>query len=236
MAYTYVAGGAHAGSINGGTTTGIDTTGCDLLVVIVTRYSGSSAPTLSDSKSNVWTALGETTQGSDGAVRMYYCQSPTVGAGHSFTVSGSSTYSTVGFIGFSGSASSPFDTGIESGASSGIFTTTLQPGSVTPSVNGALLVVAEMFNNSSSATVSIDSGFTEAFERAPVSGQSYGTAMSYLVQLTAAAINPTVTISAPAGTEYMGLRIASFKPAGGGASFSPAWARNANTIIQVAMQ
>ncbi len=77
------------GGVNGGDTTGtpIDTTGANLLIFGVSYLDG-SAPTISDSKSNTWTALTATLPSTSGDIRIYYAKNPTVGAGHTFSATG----------------------------------------------------------------------------------------------------------------------------------------------------
>lgn len=214
MAYALVSG-VVASPVGGGaspTTTAIDTTGADLLIIAAAHASWGSVGTVSDSKSNTWTAL--TTRNSDaGSIRLLYCQNPTVGSGHTFTTTG--TFSSIGAVGFSGSTSSPFDTGRESGAAVNAGTS-VQPGSITPSVDGALIISVTSFANEGVTSLTINSGFTEAFELPTGAGQYYGVALSYLIQTTAAAVNPTITLSA---TGYGATELAAFKPGGGGPSF-----------------
>jgi hypothetical protein len=188
-----------AGSTNGGnsvTTGAINTAGANLIVVSV-----SGAPsTLSDSKGNTWTAL--TTYG--GVITLYYCVNPTVGTGHTFTEGGATTFAAISVMAFSGvSPSSPLDQ--QNG--NGTVTTSIQPGSVSPSQNNELIVTGLLMGP---GTASIDSGFNTPIQTAFNGGNAYGTAMSYLVQTTAGAVNPTWSIS-PATSTTMYTAIATFK-------------------------
>ncbi len=72
----------------GNLTTGtLDTTGATLLVIYLGYYTLGSAPSISDSKSNTWTALTLSDTTVSGAGKLYYAQNPTVGTGHTFSVS-----------------------------------------------------------------------------------------------------------------------------------------------------
>jgi hypothetical protein len=77
--------------------------------------------------------------------------------------------------------------------------TSLQTGSVTPSVGGSLLISGSMIGNSIS-------GFTATVTAV---GGTYPGAIAYLKQGTAAAINPAWSFG---GSSEGGAVIASFKP------------------------
>lgn len=209
MAYSPIASAISAGGANGSTTGAIDTTGADFIALVVTSYVASGAATVSDSKGNTWSARTYYT-GSVVAAQIFYCQAPTVGSGHTFTCSGTSTFSTIAVEAFSGSTASPYDT--ESGAGNASSASTIQPGSITPSENNCLIISGTGWNSSGSTTV--DGGFSETGELSPGGGNNFGTVMSYLIQTSAAAANPTVTFS-PA-YDYAATAIASFKAAAGG--------------------
>ncbi len=207
MAYAYIAGATPAGGVNGATTSAIDTTGANLIVLVVSYYG--TAPTVSDSKGNTWTARTAYTR-SVATVREYYCQGGTVGSGHTFTVSGASSFSSVGALSFSGADAAPYDTE-NGGGNSGSATT--QPGSITPSVNDCLIVSATGWN--SDGSISINASFTGLLQLAPGNAQNFGTGIAYLIQTTAAAVNPTITNTA-SSSQYVATTQAAFKAAAGG--------------------
>lgn len=192
--FAFIVGTSGATSAAAATTSAIDTTGANLIVVGAT---GSSAFTVTDSKGNTWTALTETGIGIDS--QLYYCLNPTVGSGHTFT--NTASYPTVHVVAVSGAAaSSVFD--VESVSSTG------SPGSVTPSVNGSLLVTVEVNDSSADFASAISGGFTMLTGQPFTGGQNYGGRMAYLIQTTAAAISPTWTFAGGISST-----IASFKPA-----------------------
>lgn len=194
MAFSLVATVSGKSTNNGGFTTGAaNTTGADLIVAHVAWYTGTTNPTLSDSYGNTWTGLttqaGSDQQGS----RLYYCYAPTVGSGHTFSLTGANTYPTVEALAFSGAAASPFDQ--ESGATGGSGGTSLSPGSVTPSEASELLVTGHCFRTlgGTGQTPSVGGGFTRELLDTGVSGQCVGGAVGYLIQSAAAAANPAWT-------------------------------------------
>jgi len=208
MAYALITNAASNG-LNGGTTTGVDTTGATLLILTVGWYDGTTADvTVSDSKGNTWTPL---TKKSDTGLstRMWYCDSPTVGSAHTFTVSGSGTYSAVSVSAWSGSTTGAY--GTENSAYSAV-ANSLAAGSVTPAVDGSLVVTACSF--AATGTFSIGSGFTITNQQNYNGATNEGHAQAYLIQGTAAAINPTW--SQTGGATQIETVIATFAPSGGG--------------------
>ena len=194
---TYTLVNSTAGGLGsaGGTSAAIDSTGATLLIAVVT--SASSGATIADSKSNVWTALNQY-----GTIAPYttifYAKNPTVGAGHTVTVTG--TYVGACFAAFSGAdLSAPFDAQ-QNGNSSGA----TQPGSITPAENNALVIgSAGEGGGAAPNTTSMTMLGSWAFS----GGNWYGGGAAYSIQTTATPINPTWT-----GAALNGLAIASFKP------------------------
>src|ERR1039458_7307067 len=100
MAFSLV---THAiGSASDTATPAATTTGSTLILVASVSAFATGLGTLSDSKSNTWTAL--TTWGAVGPyfVRMSYCLNPTVGTGHTFSTTGTSGNPGIAMIAFSG--------------------------------------------------------------------------------------------------------------------------------------
>lgn len=188
---------------NGFTSSSIDTSGANLIVVYVASQQAVAAPVLTDSKSNTWTSL--TVRSSAGFARgqLFYCVNPTVGTGHTFTLTQTGSLCSLCVEAWSGSNSSPFD--VENGASTS-GAATLATGSITPNVNGELLITG--FTHVALVSVTINLGFTISDQQILTGGVAYGSAMAYLVQNTAAAINPTWTSG---GTTARVAAIAGFK-------------------------
>jgi hypothetical protein len=207
---------AKSTSGNGFTTSSIDTSGASLLVAYISSYASAAAPSITDSNGNTWNYLTTYTQASSVRGRIAYAINPTVGAGHTFTVSGTTNYPSLGVAAFSGvDTSSPYE--VENGAVTVATAASLQTGSITPATNNALVISGASIG-SASVTVSVDSGLTEIGELALVGGQAFGVCLAYLIQGTAAAINPTWTNSV---SGYLATAIASFEAAAGGGTVIP---------------
>jgi hypothetical protein len=184
----------HSGS---GTSSAIDTTGADLIVV---STSGAvSNPGVTDSAGNTYTHI--IGAGHQGYNDLYYCAAPTTSGSHTFTC----TYDCAVLV-YSGADASPLDQYAAYTSYNGAIAT-VQPGSITPSVDGCLIVTGLDENSGTGATiVGINSGFT--IEQTVNHG-----GVADLIQTTAAPVNPTWTISSTANIQ---ATIASFKPASGG--------------------
>lgn len=190
-----------AGSPDGNNVTSpsINTSGADLLVVAVNYYDGNGGTyTLSDSASNTWGSPAVShsyTAGAHGIQEVYFIHSPTTSATHTFTVtaSGGLIFPSIAVQAWSGSVSSPGDQ--TNGAGDGTVTlTSFQPGSITPVQNNELIAVFLLNSAPQSATPTINSGFNVAdYTDNDGLGHNFGMASAYLLQGTAAAVNPTWT-------------------------------------------
>lgn len=201
--------GGSCGSTSPQTTATLNTTGADLLILGL-AYDGAAtfdlwASLWTDSQGNTWVPL--TVQTSPKA-QIWYCKPSSVGSGHTVTIVSDNSggiYLAAYFAAFSGSASSAFD--LQNGAAN----TATSPGSITPSVDNALVISVV---SSGSATPTVDAAMTVLDNNAVAGGRSWGGGMAYKIQTTVAAINPVWTGSAA-------CVIASFKStssSGGGGS------------------
>lgn len=168
-----------SGGAGGSTTPGINTSGANLIVVFVSSFNAAATPT--DFYSNTYTPL-TTYSNSTSRGTLYYCYSPTTGSGH--TVSDSAAFATIAVACFS-NTTLVFDTGTGAGGGG---SGTVQPGSITPASNNEVLVTGLEFNVA--ASCSINGGFSTPIQSTPGSG-TFGVAISYLIQTTATAANPT---------------------------------------------
>lgn len=191
MAHTLLAS-TSAGAASGGaavTTSGIDTTGATLITLAVTWYSGATAPTITDSKGNTWTALTAQIGGGGDSVgvRWYYVVNPIVGSGHTFTDT-INDYGILCVLAWSGNHATPFD--VENGSAPVGNGTSIQPGGVTPSAANTLVLTAAALrgNAGSGQTMSVDSGQTKQLQQA--NGDAMQLAVGYEIQTTATARNP----------------------------------------------
>ena len=166
------------------TTTPIDTTGAGLIVLALAWFGGATEPSISDSQSNTWTNL---TLGNANYpyVRLKYCLAPSTSGSHTISSSHSNAYLGLAVAAFSGITS--YDAQQNGGTQNN--GTTLSSGSVTPTGNAAL-IVSSLGLAGAGQTTSIDSGFSVATHLAGSSSNWYGSDLAYLIQTTAAAINP----------------------------------------------
>lgn len=220
-------GGSGGGSVTIDTTTGSP----NLIVLIVGEYSGGSLPTPSENRGNgAPTALTAQSQVAESYSRIFYWKNPTTNASHQFTVSGANCFATFVVATFSGvDTSSPADQ--ENGAT-GVTIASLATGSITPSVNGALIFCGGTAgqNQTGTFTVSGETGFTSIDQQAYQAGTAESVCAFYKIQTTAAAVNPTINWTGST-TISAAMVIADFKPAAGASSaaftsegtFAPVW-------------
>jgi hypothetical protein len=189
----------------------INTTGANLIVLVVAR-AGSSAPT--DSKSNTWASAMSSPGPVGQTVDLYYCFTPTVGSGHTFQCA--DTFSAGAVLAFSNALASPLDqTLIDSAERT---PPTAAGSSLTPTQNNEI-VIAAFGGYPADGTIGINGGFSTPVAVPGTGGLSYGCAISYLIQTTAASANPTWTDAGGSGD--IRILMASFKASAGG-SFIPA--------------
>jgi hypothetical protein len=189
------------------TTTACNTTGANLILLAFCGSPGDSLSTvtISDSAGNTWTPLNWTGYGGTPhtGTTVYYCLNPITSATHTFSAAtGGTTYPGLLVQAWRGSASAALDQQHNFGNTS---ITSVQPGSVTPGQNNELVVSSLAM--SAAGTASVDSSMTIT-DQVPY-GTPYGQAFAYLVQTSAAAINPTWTKTGAATT--MSSTIATFR-------------------------
>lgn len=194
------------------TTTSINTTGCNFLVASVGYF---STIALTDSKGNSWTPLTAFTNGGgNNSVRIFYVANPVVGTGHTFTLTGASSFGAIAVQGFSGVNTVPFDQ--QNGATQSISANT-QPGSVSPTQDNELIVTA--YSQSLAGTMTINSGFTITDQTQIGSGAHFGSALAYIINgagTSGVGVNPTWTNGT--GVDQSAASIATFKVAAAAAT------------------
>jgi hypothetical protein len=192
------------------------TTGATLLVAVVS-YVNNVTPTLSDSKSNTWTGLTAKTIAGQQTSRIFYVSSPIVGTSHTFTLTGASIIASIVVMAFSGiQTSSPFDK--ENGATLAGSGTSLASGSITPSVDGDLIIIALSTggNPTTNGQTNVDVLSASIFVGGAAvtnNGSYYGTEAGFGIQGTAASINSTWTLTGTGINANLVALIASFKAA-----------------------
>lgn len=172
-----------------GATVAIDTMGANLLVMVQTQWTGVGIANVSDSKGNTWTALTARTS-QNNYLRMHWCKPTSVGAGHTFSLTGPGTfYGALAVAAFSGATAAPFDG--ENGQGTPVTSTSYSPGPITPTQNNDLLLTAISNGGGSGATVDQAFIITDALNWG--SGTNEPVALAYRLQATAATIQPTWT-------------------------------------------
>lgn len=199
--------GTNAGSsdIANVTTSAIDTTGANFIILNISILDFFPNGTITDSKGNsAPTALTAASGGGFCRSRLFYYVAPTVGSGHTFTFTGSNTGEpSIGVAAFSGVAASPFDVENVAGGTSA----SPSAGSITPTLNGEL-VFAGVCTRITTIN-SIDSSFNVVGTPIADDGTNHLSEwIAYLIQNTAAAVNPTWTTG---GSQIWAATIASFK-------------------------
>jgi hypothetical protein len=193
-------------------TSAIDTTGANLLVVGVGNLAGGTG-TLTDSKGNTWTALTTYATSGAGQATIYYAKNATVGSGHTFTFTTTSTYPSIFVAAFSGAnTTSPFDVqnGNAGGGScnaTGSGGVTCATGNITPAVNNEVWVSLVQFTSNGN-TASPTNG-TLINSAMGGGGASFAGALSYKVQTTAATVQETWSVAGSSLTAS--VAIAAFK-------------------------
>lgn len=205
------------------TTTAINSTGANLITVVVFGFTGTNPiGNVTDNKSNGnATALTPYLLSSDNRfeLNIFYWQAPTVGTGHQFTVGAASTFCTISVAAWSGAASSGvFD--VQSAGNDNHITGTPQDivgGSVTPNQDNSLIIYGNGFASGNSTATGVDSSFT-ILDQLPISGgNAQGGSLSYLIQTSAAAVNPDLSLAADGAGS--GLN-AVFKPSAGTVAYT----------------
>jgi hypothetical protein len=198
-AYTLAAAGpalvaeVGAGAAAGGntfTSGAINTTGANFIVVVKV-WSGATEPDLTDSKSNAYTAAGAA-QADIGVarwIRQYYVQGGTVGASHTFTLTGSGHYGALSAMAFSGIAATPFDQHAGDNATAW---TTAASGSLTPSQANTVSVTGVGFDTGTAA-ITEPSGYSAGPEVMYTSGANLGISASWKILTATTPINPDWT-------------------------------------------
>jgi hypothetical protein len=203
---------------NGFTSSSIDTTGASLLVFIV-NVNANVTPAVSDNKGNTWlTAIAQVGGFAASNLIVFYAVNPAVGTGHTFTITDTGDVPSLEILAFSAT-----DTTSPLGQTNGAafqFTTTAQPGSITPAFANEVVVSAVVWTNfGGSGTLSIDSGFTVTDQIQAIGSTTVGGGAAYLVQTSAAPVNPTWTSSVSGA--LVSAAIASFKAAAAAAAQTP---------------
>jgi hypothetical protein len=192
-----------AGSSSSTTTSGITTTGANLLII---SCSGSGTLSVSDSKSNTWTLIGNYGSAGGGNLESWYVDSstPTVGTSHTATCSGTST--AVSFAAYKQATSTYLTVDINNGFSGS--STSCNSTSFTPA-NSNEIILAFWNANGVANSLAINDSFT--IDTVTYNNSSYQNSIARLFQTTAAAVNITYSWSITSGTTASICGLSSFK-------------------------
>lgn len=166
----------------------VNTSGANFLVLV--RASSAAMPAPVDSRGNTWQLAGSFgSSDQNSVITVHYADAASTGVDHNFAIGN----------GFTGAALLAFQrtagtlvVGPQAGRSLAS-ATSVTAGGITPTVSPSL-VIAALGLPGAAGTVAIGEGFsTPAFADA-VSGSSYGAATAWLLQATAAAVDPTWTL------------------------------------------
>lgn len=191
MAFAFIAdSGGQSADTNTVTSGTINSTGATVLFALVAVVAGSSAGIgVADSNSNSgWTLDFNETNGSNRQIMIFRCNSPaSVGAGHTAHTTGTTgLFPSIDFYAFSGAiATSPLDQTSGAAAAS---TTSVAPGTVTPTVANELVLTAVVC----AGTPSIGGGGSTTNGALLASnGNAVGLGTAWIIQTSATAFGPT---------------------------------------------
>lgn len=178
---------AQAGSSDGHTVSiTFSDAGCDYGLLVVNYAAAATSFAITDSNGCLWVALDDDTNAS---VRqaVYECTNPVASSGHTITVSTTGGLPSVFFFGTSGvRLASRVDQASTNAVSTG---TSVQPGSITPGENNCLVMTC--LGAYAGAITAPGGGYTG--NTVATGAQHIGGGLSYIIQTTATATNPTWT-------------------------------------------
>jgi hypothetical protein len=190
----------------------LNTTGATLLVLSLSVSTAAAPRNVSDSFGNTWVQIVQKTQGNVN-ITLYYVKNPTVGAGHTFTSTGT-PFNAASFVvhAFAGTDTTANVDQFNSASAAALAGGVIQPGSVTPTANNELVLTAAACGASKAQNNdAITGGFIQTDALPFVSSHATDLSTAYLIQTTAAATNPTWTLSAVANPCAPAAVIATFK-------------------------
>lgn len=187
------------------TTSAINTTGATLIVIAKCTLNGAPAEPTS-SPSNTWTALSAYSDGT-ASLTIYYAYAPATSSSQTFSQS-DGTYDAMTVLAFNNTltTSSVIGTSTGSGNSNG---PSFQPGSITPTQVGELIVTFGCSSDSTATAISINSGFAIGDSIAQDNDAApEDMASGYWTASNLNPVNPTWTFT---GDTHWASAIASFK-------------------------
>lgn len=214
MAFSVIAHTAFAGGINGGSASAFNSTGAKIIAVATGSVPITSF-TVTDNFGNTYGARADTQNGNNRTI-LWTCENPTVGAGHVVTITGTSVFASMCVAAFSNSLQpTSFDSSV--GFTTALSTAAINTTNITPSQNGELILttlVSSSITASPPTVVSSPPGLSFIIIDSVNfnNGVSYGSALAWGEQVTAATTSATWT-EAAAPVNNNGANIACFKAA-----------------------
>lgn len=217
-AHTIYTGGGGSG---GGTSPSMNTTGADIIILNLSAYNSASGITVSDSKSCTWHPLMSQSNnlGTGEYNQIFYASQGAdsgtfaVGAGHTFTASGSNMYCSFEIAAYSGSDTTADPLDKQTGSGQSVYGS-VTDGPITPTNNGALIVHGTCDDSGASAdTFAASDGTTiTQTDCQVIAAGILGGVFGWGVQTTAAAISSTATQNNGPSVYHAASTIASFNP------------------------
>lgn len=214
------------------TSAAIDTTGANFLVVCITSSVGSTFfGSLTDSKTNTWSVAQDWINNTGGYVRIMYAVNPTVGTGHTFTVTysaGSPPYIVLAVASYSGmqTASVLDQTATGSGTSASLATSSTG----TTTVADELLIMTGTVSNGSNSTFTGTNGFTVRSQYGRADLGEIGFLADRIVSATGTYAG-TATWGGSSGAFIAAL--ATFKGVSTGVELLPKMMQRTNTLLRM---
>jgi len=208
------------GASGGGdiTTSAINTSGADLIVigVSVATAGGPASATVSDSYGNTWSVAKSAPHFNDPTTftsKLYYCQSPGVGSGHTFSSVGAG-FGSICVVAWSGSATSPLDVTSQNAASWG---PDFDIDDVTPTVDNTLCLT-HVFDNRLAPPTITESYVVDVYTLTSA-GNNNGGAIARKIQTTATTTGPVWTPDGVSTCSFAAFKMGA--GGGGGAALRP---------------
>lgn len=175
--------------------------GCNVILIGIAAGIDGTNPIPTDTNSNTYTKIGTNTHSGVQNINLYVCFNPVVSINMVFTYTTSiNTFPSIAVIGLSDLLNGTVD---QTSGSANVSNppNPNTPGSITPSIDNEIWISLAMDVAGVSGTgISVSIG-TIAYSAGTITAQAYGIGMAYLVQTTAAAVNPSWTF--PAGNNVM---------------------------------
>lgn len=187
MAFTLINATSKAGAnADAQTTNNINISNSTLLVIYVGYLTGVPIPVLSDSLGNTFISQGSIS-GTTLVLQGYMCINPLTAVNYNATISGVNSFPCIAVLAVGGITVTNEVLNDNAGNGTG---STVQPGSLLPGQNGALVVTGFCVNNAS-VSFGITAPFTIASSAQGDVGNVNSIAVAYEVQGTATSRNPT---------------------------------------------